>query len=188
MEALVEALACTAEPLLDRPFILFGHSMGALIGFELAHEMRRRYRVEPAVLVVSGQGAPDVSSRMHLSALGDEALVAALDRLGGTPPEILADPELLSLLLPAVRADLCVCERYVYRPRPPLTRPVHAFLGRDDPLVASSEASRWREYTSGEFCFEEVAGGHFYFREAPDQLLAPIGNLCRRVVAKGGAL
>jgi medium-chain acyl-[acyl-carrier-protein] hydrolase len=106
---------------------------------------------------------------MHMSALGDEELVAALAGLGGTPPEILADRELLSLLLPTVRADLCMCERYVCRPRDRLTGPVHAFLGRDDPLVVSDEAARWREYTSGEFCVREFAGGHFYFRDAPEQ-------------------
>lgn len=184
MDALVEALARAAAPLLDRPFILFGHSMGALLAYELAHRLRVAYQTEPTFLVVSGHSPPHRATPTLVSALSDDALVSALRCLGGTPPEILANPEFLALLLPVLRADLRLCESYVYRRRPKLTRPVYAFVGQDDTLVEKSAVLAWGEHTSGAFRLQEFSGGHFYFREAPGDLLASIGELCRRALAE----
>lgn len=184
IDQMVTALAASAERLLGRPLVLFGHSMGALLAFELAHRLRLDYQTEPAFLIVSGRTAPNTDITQRLSELEDGPLMAALTQLGGTPREILEEPELVSLMLPILRTDLQINDRYVYRSRPRLTCPIHAFIGRDDPLVDRRSCLRWAEETTGEFELREMAGGHFFFKTAPGDFSSAISALCLRAMAE----
>lgn len=166
------------EPLLDRisgPFALFGHSMGALLSYELAHALADRGR-PPAHLFVSGYAAPQrirpTGGIVHL--LPDDELLEHLEYLEGTPPEVLASPELLRLLLPVCRNDFGLCETHVFRPRPPLRIPVTALAGVADRGAPPAEVEAWRELTTGDFVHRSFPGGHFYLLEQAADVVAAV--------------
>jgi medium-chain acyl-[acyl-carrier-protein] hydrolase len=148
-------------PYLDRPFALFGHSFGALLGFELARELHTD-GLSPACFFASGSRAPRVTARRYLSALTDDALVDLLRQLNGTPTEILQNRQLVDLLLPAVRADLVAGEAYVAPATAMVDCPIVALAGRDDSVVAPGEIAAWAEVTRAEFELWTLPGDHFF--------------------------
>lgn len=155
-------------------YVLFGHSMGALVAFELAREMRRRGELQPALLIVSGHAAPDVERcRRPLHLLPDAQFVDELRRMGGMPEEVLGNAELMTLLLPRLRADFAVCETYSCEPQEPLPCPMLALGGREDELVDPVGLARWRPHTVGPFASEVIDGGHFFLHR-PDGELFPV--------------
>lgn len=159
----VEALAAGLAPAFDRPFAFFGHSMGALLSFELARYLRWQGRPGPTHLFVSGHGAPHLPDRNPpLHALPDDQFVVKLRELNGTPEEVLHHQELLQLLIPVLRADFAVCETYVYQPEPPLNCPISAYGGLGDGYVNREELAAWREQTTGSFSLRMFPGDHFY--------------------------
>jgi medium-chain acyl-[acyl-carrier-protein] hydrolase len=172
IERLVPQLADELEPYLDQPFLIFGHSMGALIGFELARELRRRNRPLPQKLIVSAKQAPHIPRSKPLGYdFSDEELINQLRELNGTPEEVLANRELMELILPIIRADFALVDRYVYREEEPLACPILAFGGIEDPDVKQEELAAWQQMTAGGFVMQQFAGGHFYlFQENTDAL------------------
>ncbi len=157
--ALAEALA----PHLDRPFALFGHSMGGLLAFELTRTLRRRRRPLPAHLFVSAAAAPDVPrTRPPVHQASDADVVGELRTLGGTPRELLEDEELMSLMLPTIRADFAALETYRYRPEPPLPVPLTVLGGADDALVPPTDLAGWRRQTDVDAGVRLLPGGHFF--------------------------
>lgn len=159
----VEALAAGLAPACDRPFAFFGHSMGALLSFELARHLRRQGKPGPIHLFVSGHGAPHLPDRNPpLHQLPDDQFVAKLRELNGTPEEVLRHAELLQLLTPILRADFAVCETYVYQPEPPLDCPISAYGGLGDGYVNREELAAWQEQTTGRFSLRMFPGDHFY--------------------------
>jgi medium-chain acyl-[acyl-carrier-protein] hydrolase len=181
---LVEALA--AGSLFDRPFALFGHSMGALIAFELARGLKAADLPAPAELFVSGRCAPQMPfSHRDYHTLPDLALLEALrSRYGGVPESMFTDPELRALFLPALRADLTLVERHRWRDEPTLHCPIHAFAGRLDSSVSDAGLSRWGELTGGAFQAQRVEGDHFcHFGAGQSELLRRIeASLRSRIV------
>ena len=161
---LVTALADMLEAVSDgRPFAVFGHSMGALIGFELVRELRRRGRTLPVALVASGRNAPHLPARdplMH--PLPDDEFVARLREFEGTPEAVLEHEELMRLLIPLLRADFAVNEAYDHTPEAPLDLPLLAMGGTDDPEVSREGLEAWSAYTSGPFDLRIYPGGHFF--------------------------
>lgn len=169
---LVDALFSEVADRLDRPFALFGHSLGALVAFEFARLLRDRGAPLPVHLFVSGRIAPQLADpREKLNDLPDAGLRARLAELGGIPSAVLDDPDLLTLLLPLLRADLAVNENYRYRPGPPLPVPITAFGGARDPKVSAVELRAWAEQTSGQFTDRMLPGGHFFVQESVRSLL-----------------
>jgi medium-chain acyl-[acyl-carrier-protein] hydrolase len=157
------------------PFALFGHSMGALVGFELARALRRRRLPAPERLFVSAFRAPHLPQRRPpLHALPDVALKAALLRLQGTPREVLDQPELMQTVLPTLRRDLELVERYRYRAEPPLTCPVTCLAGVLDERVTGAELDAWRRHTKGAFGLRLFPGAHFYLYRTPVLVLRAI--------------
>jgi medium-chain acyl-[acyl-carrier-protein] hydrolase len=174
---LVQALADVVRPLTDRPYALFGHSMGALLSFELARELRRQGLPAPRHLFVSGRRAPHLPpARRGLHLLPDGEFLEELRRLEGTPAEFFAEAELVQLALPALRADFELCDAYVYAPDSPLACPVTALGGTSDPGVAADDLDAWREHTTGDFRRHLLPGGHFYLLDAGPALAGLIAH------------
>lgn len=170
LQPLIQALADGLTPYLDLPFALFGHSMGALVSFELARELRRRGRF-PACLLVSSFRAPHLPDPdPPIYHLPDAEFIQELADLGGTPPEVLENAELMELVLPRLRADLEVCDTYSYVPEAPLACPITALGGVDDQEVRPEELEGWREHTSGAFRLRLFSGDHFYLHDAGSAL------------------
>jgi surfactin synthase thioesterase subunit len=155
-------VAGAVAPLLDRPLVFFGHSMGAAVAYEAARVLQARGNA-PVHLFVSSAIAPqDRSGVARVSDGDDEALVAEMSRLGGTEAEILQDREMREIVLPYVRNDFHAIEHYVRTPGPPLTIPVTAITGDADPDVTPERNARWSEATTGAFKSLVLPGDHFY--------------------------
>lgn len=169
---LVEALAQALLPSLNKPFALFGHSMGGLVSFELARLLRRKYDLLPVHLFVSGRRAPqvpDLDPPIH--ALPEPAFLDELRRYNGTPEAVLENKELMQLLLPILRADFAVLETYVYTTEPPLGCPITAFGGLQDCKVSCDHLEAWRNQTSASFSLQMLPGDHFFLNSAQALLL-----------------
>jgi medium-chain acyl-[acyl-carrier-protein] hydrolase len=171
-EPLVEALAAALSPHFDRPFAFFGHSMGALLAFELARLLQQRGQSGPQRLFASGSPAPHLrSDEPHTYDLPDAEFIEELRRLKGTPTEVLENPELMQLMMPLLRADFAMTQTYVYRESPTLTCPFIVFGGREDEEVRGEKLSAWCKLTSGGYSLKLFEGGHFFIHKAEEQLL-----------------
>lgn len=176
---LVDPLCAALEPHLDRPCAFFGHSMGAVVAYEVARRLSGAGTAGPGCLIVSGRKAPTVASTRRLSALPDDEFVAGVARLGGMPPEVLNEPDLLMMLLPALRADYELAETYRPLPGGRLRCPVVAYLGTSDPEVEYEQMRDWRAATTGEFMMRVFRGDHFYLKGGrPDVLHAVREDVC----------
>lgn len=165
------------EPLAGRlgpDFALFGHSMGAVLAYELTRALTARGS-PPGHLFVSGQRAPHLEpARRDTHLLPDPELVAAIEQLEGTSPEVLAQPELVELLLPVMRADLEICETYSHPHETALPVPITVLGGLSDPSVSVGEMQAWRDVTSAGFAAELFPGGHFYLHALRDEVAAAL--------------
>jgi medium-chain acyl-[acyl-carrier-protein] hydrolase len=159
---------------LDGPYVLLGHSMGALIAYETVRRLPAEQ--QPRRLVVSGHDAPHhpADTRLRLHELPRAELVAALRHLGGTPEEVLAHEELLDLLLPTLRADLGSVADYVWTPGPPLDVSIAALWARDDLTVHADGMRAWAELTTAATQCVEHEGGHFALLDDPALALAAV--------------
>jgi len=173
-----DALELALLPYLDRRFALFGHSMGAILAFELARALERR-GAGPAHVVASGRAAPQLADRRApIHGLPPAQFLAEVSALGGTPPELLADPEVRRALLPALQADFAAIERWRHSPGPPLTAPLTAVGGAADPRIGRAELDPWRAQTTGGFALQLFAGGHFFLRESEAELVEFLAARC----------
>ena len=179
MAALVEALAPALLPQLDRPVAFFGHSMGALLAYELARALHARGGPAPQHLMVSGRRAPQLQEPdAPIHHLPDEAFVGEIDRrYGGIPAEILQHRDILELLLPALRADMAAIETHRHQEGPALPCAITAFGGHDDPRAQPAVLQPWGAQTQAGLRTRHFPGGHFYFNDAAvrGQLIAEVG-------------
>jgi medium-chain acyl-[acyl-carrier-protein] hydrolase len=167
----VEALAEAIIPAHTEAYAFWGHSMGALISFELARELRRRGRAQPRALLVSGSKAPQVrESDPPIFNLPEPEFLAELRRLNGTPTEMLRDPETVKLFMPTTRADFQVVDTYLYQPEDPLACPIYAYGGLQDPYVPAESLSAWRKQTSSKFKARMLPGDHFFIHSSTEAL------------------
>ncbi len=145
------------------PFAFFGHSLGALLGFELARYFQRHHLPLPQHLFVSGCNAPQQRNPpqgMHL--MPDHELIESLRRYNGTPSEILANRELMALVLPTIRADFRMVEEYTYCPAPPLPIPITVLAGRKDEHSSPAQAQAWQHETRAPCELHWFEGDHFF--------------------------
>lgn len=177
LSPLVQAIAQALLPHLDKPFAFFGHSMGGLIGFELARLLRREYGLNPVHLFVSGRRAPQIpDSDPPIHALPDFEFLEELRHLNGTPEAVLENTELMQLLLPVLRADFAVIETYVYTPGPALDCSITAFGGLQDCEVRCDRLEAWREQTNASFSLQMLPGDHFFLNSAQPLLLQALSR------------
>ncbi|MFI6729488.1 alpha/beta fold hydrolase [Streptomyces sp. R-74717] len=149
------------RPWADRPLTLLGHSMGALVAFEVARRLAGD-GAAPLSVVVSGRRSPTSVRHEDVHKRDDQGIVAEMERLGGSDVRMFQDPELRALFLPVIRADYEAVETYRYQPGPPLPCPVLALLGDNDPMATLDETRDWAERTTAPFELRTFSGGHFY--------------------------
>jgi surfactin synthase thioesterase subunit len=177
MASLVEAVAeeLAREIAVDgsRPYALFGHSMGSLVAFETARVLARRQLPGPQRLFLSGRGGPETDSApYHL--YDDDDVLADVRRLGGTEQGMLDDPDILELVMPALRGDYSALGTYRWSGGAALDVPVTALTGDSDPMMSVEDAHTWEPYTTGEFAVKVFPGGHFYLFDHLDGVAAAV--------------
>lgn len=183
LDLLVQELAEVLQPYLDLPFAFFGHSMGALISFELARQLRRQGGHHPAHLFLSSHRAaqlPDRSTPIRL--LPDGEFIEEMRKLNGIPSEVVASQELLRLIMPTLRADITLCETYLYTDETPLDCGISAFGGRQDSTASYQELVAWKEQTCRSFSIHLLPGDHFYLRTSSALLLDLLAQHLRHLV------
>jgi len=176
IKQLIQLLGEALAQHLDNPFAIFGNSMGALIVFELAHYLRRECNAEPVHLFVSGRGSPQIRNQPIDLKLFDAAVPEVLRRNNGTPEEVLENPELMELVLPVLRADVPLCNSYIYSPKPPFSFSITAFGGLDDHGLSRQGIEGWREHTTGPFALRMLPGDHFFLNTSRLPLLEAISK------------
>jgi medium-chain acyl-[acyl-carrier-protein] hydrolase len=185
LSPLVQAIAQALLPRLDKPFAFFGHSLGALVSFELARHLRRQLGLCPVQLFVSACRAPQMpDSDRPLHQLPDSVFMEELRRLNGTPEKVLQNAELMQLLLPVVRSDMAIFETHVYSNEDPLDCPISAFGGLQDGKVSHDDLAAWREQTYGSFTLRMFPGNHFFLESARGLLLRAVCQDIARLLGR----
>lgn len=162
------------------PVVLFGHSLGAVLAFELARELERLDFDQLEHLVASGSPGPWHGRPQRATGLDDDAFLARVREFAGYDHEVFDNPEMRELLIPLLRADVAMHEDYKPAADPLLSIPVTAVRGIDDTLVSPAQAAQWRETTTGPFFAENVPGGHMYLSDDPRLVLATIEHCVAR--------
>jgi surfactin synthase thioesterase subunit len=176
--AMAEVIAEDLGQWFDRPVALFGHSMGATLGYEVAQRLQAR-GARPLGLFASACPAPSVPRGEDVHQLDDDGLLTALKEISGTDSAVFGDDELLRLVLPAIRGDYTAVETYRAEAGGKLGCPIHVLLGADDPVVDLAEAEAWRAHTTGGCAVEVLAGGHFYLNAQLERVLATVAARLR---------
>ncbi|GLF93018.1 thioesterase II family protein [Streptomyces yaizuensis] len=176
MDPLVEALYEAVLPRLELPYAFFGHSMGALVAFELTRLLRRRGAPLPTRLLLGAFRAPQLPNpHIRIHHLPDEVLKTVL-RKEGTPRQVLESDELMRALLPTLRADLELCDTYQHREEQPLAVPLSVFGGHQDVRVGRGDLDSWRTQTAKTFRLVMLPGSHFFLHSSQDLLLAELSR------------
>lgn len=178
---LVETLTQVLRPYLNIPFAFFGHSMGAIVSFELARQLRIQQEPCPVHLFVSGRRAPQIPDRNPLiHTLPEKEFLAELRLLNGTPKNVL-ESEFMQLLLPTLRADFSICGTYTYLNQPPLDCPISAFAGTEDSTETHELIQNWKEQTYSSFSLSSLPGNHFFIQTSRHLLLEKLSVIVGRL-------
>lgn len=182
---LVHLISAEIRPLLNKPFAFFGHSMGAVISFELARLLRRESGLQVEHLFLSGRRAPQLPRDEPMTFdLPDAEFIEAIRTLNGTPTEVLQHPELMNLMLPLLRADFEVCQTYSFEPGAPLTCGMTIFGGLQDTDVPRESLVAWSEQTTGACSVRMFPGDHFFLHSSQALLLRVLNRELQNVILK----
>ncbi|MFD3417448.1 thioesterase II family protein [Streptomyces decoyicus] len=172
---LADRIAEALEAWSDRPLTFFGHSMGALVAFEVARRLERNGH-SPLRLFASGRRAPSAYRDEQVHRRDDDGIVAELRALSGTDSRVLDDEEMLRMVLPALRSDYKAVETYRSEPAAVVRCPVTVLVGDDDPKTSLDEARSWETHTTGDFALRVFPGGHFYLADRPQEVMTVLSD------------
>ncbi|MET7906061.1 alpha/beta fold hydrolase [Streptomyces sp. NPDC005355] len=167
---LADEIVTVLESLPRRRLVLFGHSMGACVAFEVARRIEQRSSLGLLGLVASGRTAPPKLRDLGVRSMDDDGVIAEIRRLNGTDDRLLLDDDVIRMIMPAIRGDYTAVESYRYEPGPRLRCPISVLVGDDDPQVTLAEAEEWRDHTETGFTLRSFPGGHFYLAEQNTQV------------------
>lgn len=177
MQPLVEEIAQNLTPYLDKPFAIFGHSMGGLVSFELTRLLRSDYNLTPLHLFISARNAPQViPTKRPIYNLPDAEFWQEIRNFNGTPDDVIENQDIIQLFLPILRADFTVLGTYIYTNQPPLDCPLSVFGGLQDKEFTDYELEAWREQTTASFSLQMLEGNHFFIRSNQNILLRSIAQ------------
>jgi len=169
----------------DRPFILLGHSIGALIAFELARSLRSKGLSQPQHLIASGSKAPHIllkNPKIH--DLPHPQFITELEKYGGMPSYIINDQELMSLFSPIIRSDFCISETYKYLRQQPFDFPITALGGINDNMCNRKDLIEWQKQTTKAFQCHLFPGQHFFINTAFHEVLAVVNTIICNEIAE----
>jgi pyochelin biosynthetic protein PchC len=175
-------------PWCKNPVALFGHSMGAIVAFEVARRLERKAGVPLLALIVSARRGPATHRTETVHLRGDDGIAAEMRRLSGTNSALLDDPELTEMILSATRSDYKAIENYRYQPGAELSCPILALTGESDPLTTTDEAEDWAQHTNYEFSLKVYPGGHFYLNDRPAEIIKKISDYLISLRADAGRI
>ncbi len=184
MRVLASRLADALKPLFRGRFAFFGHSMGALIQYELTRELERRGADLPFLIMPSARRAPHIALQSEpIHHLSDEAFIKRLnDRYQAIPEAVLAEPELMAIFIPMLKADFQMLETYRHEDAAALRAPISAFAGARDAGETPALVWKWRELTAGPFKLDVIDGGHFFLSESRAALLPAVSAALLRAL------
>ena len=161
----------------NKRFAFFGHSMGAMLSFEITRCLREQYGRKPEQIFVSGRRAPHLpKTEPQTYDLPEDEFIEELRRIEGTPEAVLNNEELLQLYIPVLRADFQACQTYFYEEGPPLDCPIVAYCGTEDEEENVETMDAWREQTSKSFKLYKIPGNHFFIHENESALLQSLSE------------
>jgi surfactin synthase thioesterase subunit len=170
MDALANGVFAVLRDQPELPVTVFGHSLGAIVGFELVRRLEAAGQ-PPARLFASGRRAPSAfreTEKVHLR--DDAGILAEVRRLNGTASSVLGNDELMRAVLPALRADYRIAETYRCAPTDAVRCPITVLTGDDDPKTTLDEANEWAPHTKAEFDLRVFTGGHFFLTQHVDAI------------------
>ncbi len=182
-EDLLPPLAQALQPFVEEyPFVFFGHSLGGLISFEVARQLRAQKLPNPKYLFISGRRAPHIPIDKPLYEAPRDILIAKLCEYGGTSETVLHNQDLMELFIPILRADFTLNDKYIYSSEAPLEFPIVAFRGTNDTAVNSEQLSGWEQHTNSAFALHEFPGSHMFFQQEPKILIEAIAKPLKSLV------
>lgn len=186
LEPLVQEVAKALTPFLDKPFAFFGHSMGALVAFELTRFLERTRAISPRCLYISGRRPPQLAEppRRLRYDLPEQEFRGEIRGIGGIPRDFLDNASTMDMLVPIFRADLELVQTYRYAGGPLIRCPISVFSGTEDPDAGPDSGAAWRELTSGPFSIHPIPGDHFFILQSRKALLDALS----REISRGGVL
>lgn len=185
MTKLVNALFDVMLPMLDRPFILFGHSLGSRIAFELLRQLQLNNRRLPELFIASGSNSPDTArAKLSTYQLPDEQFITELQRINGTPTEVLTNRELMSILLPLLRADFQLADTYRFTGSIKFPVEVHVLGGQDDVDVPLEKLANWGRFFSKNIHIHSFFGGHFFIETQQSEVVELVRRLLKSLLIR----
>lgn len=166
------------------PTAFYGHSIGGLMAFEVAHALREGGQLLPQHLVITGRRAPHLAPpTIALHRLPDAQFIEALSKYDGTPESVIGDRELMRFYLPRLRSDFAISENYVFVPRELLQCPITAIAGDTDNEADVESVFQWRYQTRAAFEFRRMRGGHFFIHRERQAVVAAIDQVLRQLMS-----
>ena len=173
---LVRTMEKGLTPFLDKPFAFFGHSLGAIIAFELMKRLRKQNMPLPFHLFVSGRRAPQIKPGPSIHHLPEEQFIEKIRNYGGTPEVVFQEQQLMDIFLPILRADFSLNDSHTYRPEKLFNCPITAFYSPNDKIAEKAYVEEWEKQTTSKFDLHMIEGGHFFINEHKERILKIIST------------